>query len=234
MLYINLYDNLLCSGKNCFKDNSFINSLSQDNILHLSYNGLGTEQNPNIIYPFNSLISLVKPSRVLEIGTFAGGLTLIIRTILNNNNLLDSIVVTYDINEPTYLIPQLVNFPNTFSYVENIFSNCYSQFNNETISQKIISFIQQEGVTLVLCDGGCKKCEFNILSSYLKNNDIIMAHDYAPNKEYFDQHMYQKQWNWHEIQDSDIEYSIQNNHLKPFMYEEFLSVAWLCMIKQEP
>lgn len=47
------------------------------------------------------------------------------------------------------------------------------------------SFIKREGTTLILCDGGSKINEFNILSKYLKSGDIIMAHDYVDTKENF-------------------------------------------------
>ena len=60
-----------------------------------------------------------------------------------------------------------------------------------------------------------------------------MAHDYAPNKEYFEEHMRDKIWNWHEIQDSDIQESCKKYHLTPYMQNEFLSVAWACFIKQD-
>lgn len=59
-----------------------------------------------------------------------------------------------------------------------------------------------------------------------------MAHDYAPNTEYFEQYMRNKIWNWHEIQDSDIIDSCEKYGLKPYMREEFLSVAWACFKKE--
>ena len=107
MININLREELSCSGKNCFDDNFFTNSLNGD-IAHLSYKGLATEQNPNIIYPFNTLMANVRPSRIIEIGTFYGGFTLILRALLHNNMLYDSQIVTYDVNHPDYLL-SLIN-----------------------------------------------------------------------------------------------------------------------------
>jgi len=227
---VDFKNELLCSSNNCFDNNFFINSLKKD-IAHLSYRGLATEQNPNIIYPFDKLISEIKPLRIIEIGTFAGGLTLILRTILDNNNLEDSHIITYDVHSPTYLLPIIKNVTNIISYTKNLFDETYSNFANEQNKNEIVSFIQEQGITLLLCDGGCKKCEFNILSNHLKPNDIIMAHDYAPNAEYFKLYMENKIWNWHEIQDSDINESIKNYNLKPYMREEFLNVAWACFKK---
>ena len=45
--------------------------------------------------------------------------------------------------------------------------------------------IQKEGKTLLFCDGGDKKCEFNTFSPFLKDGDFIMLHDYAHDKEFF-------------------------------------------------
>jgi hypothetical protein len=226
MININLREELSCSGKNCFDDDFFTNSLSGD-IAHLSYRGLATEQNPNIIYPFNKLIANIKPSIIIEIGTFYGGLTLILQSLLHNNTLYDSKIFTYDVNKPTYLLEYINSYNNIISHTKNLFTNNYDNFSNENNKEEITSLIGSDGTTLVLCDGGCKKCEFNILSPYLKSDDIIMAHDYCPNKDYFENNMKGKQWNWCEIEDNDI---VTNNLIK-FMYEDFLSVGWLCMKK---
>jgi hypothetical protein len=230
MININLHEELSCSGKNCFDDNFFTNSLNGD-IAHLSYKGLATEQNPNIIYPFNILIANIRPSRILEIGTFYGGLTLILRSLFHNNMLYDSQIFTYDINCPAHLLSLINDSSNIKSYTKNLFSESYSDFANEESKKEIVSLIQNDGPTIILCDGGCKKCEFNILSAYLKPNDIIMAHDYCPNRNYFEDNMKGKQWNWCEIEDNDINNSITTNNLTKFMYEDFLSVGWLCMKK---
>lgn len=232
MTRINLREELSCSSNNCFDNDFFTNSLSQEYIAHLSYKGLGTEQNPNIIYPFDKLISEQRPSRIIEIGTFAGGLTLILRTILDNNNLENTNITTYDVNTPTYLLPLIENTPNVISLTKNLFSGDYQNFAGEIEKSEIISLIRSPGITLLLCDGGCKKCEFNLLSKYLKPFDIIMAHDYAPNQDYFENTMKGKIWNWLEIQDSDIIDCCTRNGLEQYMSEDFLNVAWLCKRKK--
>lgn len=228
---VNLREEMSCSCNNCFDDNYFTNSLSQEYIAHLSYYGLGTEQNPNIIYPFDKLIADIKPKRVIEIGTFAGGLTMIMRTILDNNSLEDTTITTYDIHEPTYLIPIIESIPSIKSYTKNLFSSDYSDFYNDETKKEITEQIQQEGITLLLCDGGCKKCEFKLLSDYLKPNDVIMAHDYSPNQAYFENTMKNKIWNWLEIEDSDILDSCVRNSLESYMRQDFLDVAWVCKRK---
>lgn len=222
---------LSCSGQDCFKDDFFNQNLSIGNVTHASYKGLSIEQNPNIIDVFNQLINEIKPSRILEIGTFAGGLTLIMRDLLDLNNLTDADVITYDINTPNYLINQISNIKITVK-VLNLFSNNYNNFKDENSKNELTNIIKQPGVTLVLCDGGSKKNEFNLISSLLKKGDVIMAHDYSPNDDYFQKHIKNKVWNWLEIQDSDINESCVTNNLKPYMEDDFRKVAWVSKIKE--
>jgi hypothetical protein len=199
---------------------------------HFIYNNLAISQNPQIFNPLNELIVKVKPSRILEIGTSQGGLTSMIRDILDNNNLTFSNLTTYDIYEPVFLQNHINSTNQEITIkVETLFCSQYKLFKNEDVKKEIKSYIQKDGVTIVMCDGGNKSSEFNLFSDLLKTQDIIMAHDYAPSKEYFEEYMTDKIWNWHEIQDSDIRDSIMNNNLQPYMREEFLNVAWACFQK---
>ena len=59
-----------------------------------------------------------------------------------------------------------------------------------------------------------------------------MAHDYASTSEYFKENIYMKFWNWHEIQDSDIQESVEKYNLESFMQEQFTSAVWVCKIKK--
>lgn len=91
-------NNIFCSGLDCFKNDLFNASLNSNNIAHVTYKNLSIEQNPNIIYSFDKLIKVLRPKRVIEIGTFAGGLTLLVRDLLDYNNLNNSELITYDVN----------------------------------------------------------------------------------------------------------------------------------------
>jgi hypothetical protein len=190
------------------------------------FNGHSAQQHHNAFKTFYDFIENIKPSRIIEIGTAMGGFSAflgICKQDLNQN--ID--IITYDIvSYPWY--DQLINY-GVDSKVSNIFNDQYSELADNTVSD----FISSEGLTLVLCDGGCKKCEFNILSKYLKTNDIIMTHDYAPNETYFKENMNQKIWNWHEIQDLDIIESIESyNLIEHEWYDKFVDVAWGCFKKQ--
>jgi hypothetical protein len=110
--------------------------------------------------------------------------------------------------------------------IENIFSEGYS-----IVKEEMIDFIKEDGITIVLCDGGYKIGEFNILSKYIKSGDFIMAHDYSDNTETFNEKVYKKIWNWHEICDDDIKNACEENNLETYNKEIFDNVAWVCKKK---
>ena len=203
---MNLKNFFTCSGNDCFLNNYFADNFKKGIVNHVSYKNLSLEQRPEVIDVFTSLILTNNPSTIIEIGTFAGGLTLILRDILDILKLEHCQIYTYDVSNPMWLLDQIKNnnIKNINVNVTNLFDQSYLKLLDETKDAEIKSLIQSSGRTILLCDGGCKKCEFNILSQYLKPDDIIMAHDYAPNSDYFEQNMRNKIWNWHEIQDSDI------------------------------
>jgi hypothetical protein len=195
-----------------------------------AYGYLFMSQNKEAEYVFKELLNEIRPSRILEIGTFHGGLTLMLRDILDSYNLHNSIIKTYDINNQEFLRPLVTN-RKVEVITDNLFNGDYSDFKNESKKNEILNFIQQEGCSLVLCDGGCKRCEFNLIAPLLKSNDIIMAHDYAPNNDYFQHHIRGKIWDWMEIQDSDIYQAIVDNNFKSFKETLTQQAAWCCKIK---
>jgi hypothetical protein len=195
-----------------------------------AYGYLFMSQHKDTPEVFQKFLARVRPSRILEIGTFHGGLTLCLRDIMDNLNLYDSPIVTYDVNDQEFLKP-LVKNKNIVVVTENIFSSDYSSFKDDYTEQSIRNFIQGSGVTVVLCDGGCKKCEFNLMSSLLKINDVIMAHDYAPNIDYFEKYIKNKIWDWLEIQDNDINESIKKYNLNSYHQALMQKIAWCSKIK---
>jgi hypothetical protein len=111
--------------------------------------------------------------------------------------------------------------------IEDIFTDNY-----QGVKQEVIDFIQQDGVTVVLCDGGNKIGEFNVLSNFIKSGDFIMAHDYGENKEVFETKINRKLWNWFEISNDNIEESCVSNNLDYYNKETFENVVWTCRQKK--
>jgi hypothetical protein len=195
-----------------------------------NYGYLFMGQHPDTPKVFKRFLSNTMPSRILEIGTFHGGLTLSLRDILDELELKDTPILTYDVNDQEFLKPLVIN-RNVEVRTKNLFNYNNNTFIDEQCENEIKSFIQKDGLSIVLCDGGCKKCEFNTIAPILKNNDIIMAHDYAPNLDYFNTHIKNKIWDWLEIQDSDIEQVVKQYNLQPYHQDTTQQIAWLCKIK---
>lgn len=196
-----------------------------------AYRGTTILQHADVSNKFKKLFNQVKPSQVLEIGTSYGGLTMLIRDLLNEEGLVDTDLRSYDVMDTNryWLLNDIENGAKIDFRIKNVFNHIYDDLIEP---EEIKSYIQRDGVTIILCDGGSKKNEFRILSRFLKPGDIIMAHDYSPSTEYFEECIKNKIWNWHEIQDSDIEESVKNYNLEPYMQEEFQKVVWVCKIKK--
>lgn len=174
---------------------------------------------------FYDFICEVKPKRVLEIGTGEGALIYLINKICKDQN-IECNVRTYDIYKRlSYgaLIDAGID-----QRIENIFNDNYSS----VINPEVIEFVQSEGTTIVLCDGGFKTGEFQIFSEFIKPNDFILAHDYAYDKETFERDVNFKIWNWCEITDKDISESCNKYNLIPYQDDKFNSCAWVCKQKQ--
>ena len=196
-----------------------------------AYKHTTTMQHEDAVDKFRELLKQTKPSQILEIGTAQGGLTLALLDLLAECDLPNTTLRTYDIHERNLheLVETIENGANGEIFVKNIFNDNYDALEEV---EEIQSYIQRPGCTLVLCDGGSKIREFNILSPYLKEGDIIMAHDYAPNEQYFLEYNKDKVWNWLEIQDCDITEAVKLHNLEPFMQDEFIKVVWVCKIKK--
>lgn len=105
-------------------------------------------------------------------------------------------------------------------------------YNDDVYSEKIMKIIKQEfdeKRVLLLCDGGVKKKCFNTFSKYLKNNDVIMAHDYFETKECFKK---QKNWKSCEIINEDIKQACDEHNLHKLNEDVFNSIFWTCRIKK--
>jgi cephalosporin hydroxylase len=182
------------------------------------------QQNPNAFKVFYDFLEKNRPSRILEIGTAMGGFTIFLKITCDELG-LNIPIRSYDIHgRQSYetMIESGIDVR-----VEDIFTEGY-----QDVIQDAVDFIQDDGPTLVLCDGGHKISEFNVLSKFIKSGDYIMAHDYASDDEYFGSHVNGILWNWHEIKDSDIQVAVDQNNLKPFMHDEFQEAVWVCKIKE--
>jgi hypothetical protein len=195
-----------------------------------SYHGLQMLQHKNIINVFKHLLSELKPSTIIEIGTEYGGLSLLLQDLIVELGLKTKLR-TYDIKTPTFLMEH----PKFSDIIEirtkDLFSYEPFRLSEEGIDE-VKEFMSNDGVNLILCDGGNKSKEFNSFSEIINTGDVIMLHDYIIDENEFNENFKDKIWNWHESKLSDIEDSIIKNNLEPYLEDEFSKVVWGSFIKK--
>lgn len=188
-----------------------------------SYLNFACQQHHGVYEVFYNFLNEVKPANILEIGTALGGFTQYLKHVndsINNN----CRILSYDIHYHNWY--EDMKAQGIDVRVENVFSNDYSEVKNE-----VAEFIKSPGTTIVFCDGGSKKDEFNILSYYLKDKDFILAHDFGYDRDVFDKTSKGKIWNWCEIIENDIAAAVARTGLIDYKNEIFNNVAWTCKIK---
>jgi cephalosporin hydroxylase len=184
-------------------------------------------QHEGALQAFKDFLSVNKPQRIVEIGTADGGLTLALRNILDELGMSTVPIRSFDVQpRPWYdsLISQNIEI-----FIENLFDDSYDRLIKPDL---ILPFIQAPGLTLVLCDGGYKVGEFNVLAPQIKPGDFIMVHDYIDTVENFQNHYYGKIWNWQEVKDSDLDSVSQEYGLVDVNQDLFKPVVWACKVKK--
>lgn len=192
-----------------------------------SYKNYVLQQSVNVFDVFKNFIKNVRPKRILEIGTAGGGFTLFLRDCLNEIGLTDSKIRSFEVIDQNFY--ENLRNQNIEIIIDNIFSKDYSEI---TKPELINDFINDDGTTVVLCDGGSKVDEFNLISKLLKPGDYILAHDYCRDKEHFDNEINNKIWSWCEIMESNIEKCSTDENLVPISPIEFNNVVWVCKQKE--
>lgn len=182
------------------------------------YRGVSVHQNAYVGDVFRAMFRTFKPVRVLEIGTADGGLTILLRDLLDEAGLKATDLWTCDpsVRERPHLLQ-----PGIMYYAVDAL--------NSTVLEYHVKYA--EGPALVLCDGGNKPAEFNRYAAYLRSGDVLMAHDYAADYKTFHLTMKDRHWNWWEIEDAQIAEACYKHQLEPFMQDEFARVAWACRRK---
>lgn len=155
------------------------------NSKHISeYRGVMVQQRPAAFPLIHSLALEESVDQIIEIGTFHGGLSL----FLADNKMYD--VHTFDIINHN---PSLPTSERLNRYFYDSFSNeCKSYITNLTKNKK----------TLWLFDGGNKAKEVNFYCDIIKEGEVAMAHDFAPDEQSFNYLKNNDIWLWHEINDS--------------------------------
>ena len=184
------------------------------------YNGVRNQQNPKTFSVFTDFFKKHNDfDLIVDIGSGFGGLTLF---LYEESQKMGSKFVSYESNENK--CENIKNNVNKNIDIQN--KDVFDVFVFNEIENKI----KDSKKTLVLCDGGNLSREFNDFARVIKKGDIIMAHDYAPNKNIFQQKYKGKIWDWLEISDKDIQKSVDDFKLVD-VHNDFNDVAWVCKKK---
>ena len=177
--------------------------------------GVIAAQTPKIVDEFSPILPLFKT--IIEIGFHKGAFTL----WLHKNKKEDTKLVAYDISfEPKQVNDETIDFRQ---------GDCF----DDRVIKEIQELISNGGKTLVLCDGGAKEREFNLYSQFLKQDDVIMCHDYAHTSEEFSSIGASLNWNCaYESKYDNIEQAVKLNSLEPYEYDAFKNVLWGSFIKK--
>ena len=149
-----------------------------------------------------------------------------VREILNEIGLSNVPVRTFDVIESPYY--EKLRTHNIEINIENIFDHAYV---NLVKPERIVPYIQEQGTTIVFCDGGHKIGEFNSIAPHIKTGDYILAHDYIDTWENYQTNFKEKIWDWCEVEEKYIVEVSLREGLEFFNKEEFDKIVWVCKKK---
>lgn len=128
--------------------------------------GRHVNQHPLFISIFDMIFEKFEFSRIIELGTFKGNLSVyfLLWAIQRNADFITYDVVDYEDS----LLKRHLNFEDYFRKRDILFS-----------LDEIAEECKEDGRTFLFCDNGNKIIEFNALSDKIKEGDIIAAHDWG-------------------------------------------------------
>lgn len=133
------------------------------------YCGFNSYQSVFGISALEWFLKKIPVSRIIELGTAEGGTAILFGLHMW---ITGGKFVTWDSNrrqsEKWFELAKMLG-------IEFVNSDIFQPESKE----KIKSFIQQPGRTLLFCDNGNKPLEVNTFASLLKHDDILMAHDWG-------------------------------------------------------
>lgn len=211
--------------------------------MHSSYFGCFAQQLPNAFTEINKLLIAFDIKNIIEIGTLDGGLSTFLALYSFNSKHSVSGVRTYlhhKNNKNFHTFDVKNNNPKAIELIETLGGHFHEEdcFKQES---KIAKLIQQEGKTLILCDGGNKKKEINTFSKYLKFGDIIMGHDYFRSTKEKELYLFTEdrghglenlaRWRSDELCYEDVEDVFEQEGIESICRDNFDPVVWLCGLK---
>ena len=171
--------------------------------------GAATQQNSHVCPVFEMLFDEERFASVLEVGTGCGGFAM---WLLSMSAKYSFQFETIDITEPSYIRA----LKGVFQYQDAMDRRFARSF-----------FSSHPGPRLVLLDNGRKIDEFHLYARHALPGDILMTHDFAPDRHYF---RTKTQWKCLENTERQLRPSrfICERHR---LAESFFPYAWSCYRK---
>jgi hypothetical protein len=176
-------------------------------------------QTPEFMMVFNEIFNRENFARVIEIGTFHGGLSLFLAFCALVQNMQFH---TFDMrmNGKTEVYAKIRRLGGTFEKL-NIFQ--------KPGIDKIKQLISAPGRVMLLCDGGDKPKEIQTFAPFLKKDDIIMGHDYFDTKKSWG---FQQKWLSCALVKADIQGTCKKYNLAPWYEHVLPEIFWVGRIKK--
>jgi hypothetical protein len=174
--------------------------------------GLPMNQNRLAVPMWSYAMEAYPPARIVELGSYGGGFTTAIGVHAWR---IGAQVVSYDVMQaPDERFKALADFLGIRFVQGDVFA--------DPGRSGIVELIRAPGVTYLLCDNGDKRREFEAFAPHLKPGDVIAAHDYCAGEQW---------WPWSEIRREDVQDSVEQGGLHPFLQEHFDLAGWLAFRK---
>lgn len=128
--------------------------------------GIRMRQSYTAVYVLETILSVLKPERIVEIGTWNGGLTAYFQTWKNINSGTDFLSVDIeDLRDDK---------------IKEYTKTCFSQTDAFTpYFHSLLKDFIQEKRCLIYCDGGNKEKELTFFKDLVMPGSIIACHDYG-------------------------------------------------------
>jgi hypothetical protein len=176
--------------------------------------GMAMCQNRLAVPTWSYAMEVYPPARIVEVGTYSGGLTIALGVHAYNLEPRAQITSYERSRAPDERYAALGKFLGiTFRDQVDVW-DC---------EREIAEIIKRPGVTYVLCDGGDKARELATFAKYLKSGDVIAGHDYSAANLPAENHP----WPWRELHAEHAAPVAAEHDLEPWMQEHFDFAGWL-------
>lgn len=163
-------------------------------------------QNRRAVPAWSYAFEQLRPTYVIETGTWTGGFTCCLAIAARN---YAAKVVTFDLSADSEAMAAWYDFLD----VRRERADCLSE---PAIAQIRALIEGAGGPVYVLCDAGNKVKEFRTFAAMIRPGDVIAAHDNAG-----------PEWPWSEIREEDVADVAAQYSLAPWLPEVFHNTGWL-------